>query len=115
MGNGKQYVSWIHETDFCNSILHLIQSQEAEGIYNLCSPYPLPNCEMMKTLRQILKAPLGLPAYAWMLEIGAFFLRTETELIIKSRNVIPQRLLDERFQFSYADFESAIQELENSA
>lgn len=115
MGSGKQWVSWIHETDFCNSILHLIQNQTSEGIYNLSAPNPLPNKEMMRTLRHIHRSPFGLPATKWMLEIGAFFLRTETELIIKSRYVVPMRLQEEGFEFEYSFFKDAIQSLENLA
>lgn len=115
MAHGKQYVSWLHETDFCQILDWLIEHDHASGIYNLCAPNPLPNAEMMRTLRKVLGVPIGLPATQWMLEIGAFVMRTETELIIKSRRVIPQRLLDEGYQFAHPTFEAAVRALESSS
>lgn len=112
MGHGRQYVSWLHETDFCRSIEWLIQNESAQGIYNLTAPNPLPNREMMATLRAALGVKFGLPATRWMLELGAFFLRTETELIVKSRRVEPERLLSEGYQFRFPHFEAAIKALE---
>ena len=107
MGTGKQLVSWIHIDDFCAIVDHLLHNQSSKGIYNLCSPYPLSNRDMMKAFRKELSKKIGLPAYKWMLEIGAFFLRTETELIIKSRYVVPGRLLEENFKFKFPQFEQA--------
>jgi len=112
MAGGRQYVSWIHETDFCRAVEWLINHDEISGPVNIAAPNPLPNREMMNTMRRTCGAPLGLPATLWMLEVGAFFLRTETELIIKSRRVVPGRLLAAGFQFQFADFASAITDLE---
>ncbi len=108
MGSGKQYVSWIHERDFCRAIEWIMNRNEFAGPVNLCAPNPLANSEMMRTLRQVIGVPLGLPATELMLEIGAFFLRTETELIIKSRRVFPRRLLDSGFEFLYPHFREAV-------
>lgn len=113
MAHGRQYVSWLHEVDFCQIIDWLIENQHASGVYNLSAPNPVPNTEMMHTLRKVIGVPIGLPATAWMLEVGAFFMRTETELIIKSRRVIPQRLLDEGYEFSCPTFEGAVRALES--
>lgn len=77
----------------------------------LIAPNPLPNAEMMRTLRRICGVPFGLPATDWMLEIGAFVLRTETELLIKSRRVIPGRLLDSGFEFQFPAIETAFEDL----
>ena len=115
MGHGRQYVSWIHATDFCRALSWLIEKPEAQGIYNLTAPNPLPNREMMATLRNVLSVKIGLPAPRPLLEIGAFFLRTETELIIKSRRVEPARLLQEGFQFEHSNFPTAIQALESES
>ena len=115
MGHGRQYVSWIHEDDFCRAIHWLIENSEAKGIYNLTAPNPLPNREMTSQLRQALKVPVGLPATKWMLEFGALFLQTETELILKSRRVVPERLQEEGFQFSHFHFAEAIEALEETA
>jgi NAD dependent epimerase/dehydratase family enzyme len=111
MGTGKQYVSWIHEEDFCHAIDWLISKHEFRGPVNLSAPNPVPNRELMATLRSISGKAFGLPATRWMLEIGAFFMRTETELIIKSRRVVPARLLESGFDFRFARLEEALADL----
>ena len=102
MGNGQQFVSWIHQTDFCRAVEWLITHEEPYGPVNICAPNPLSNAEMMKAFREIMGMPMGLPAAKWMLEVGAFALRTETELILKSRRVIPQRLVESGFNFCFS-------------
>ncbi|MGH7971548.1 MAG: epimerase, partial [Limisphaerales bacterium] len=111
MGNGRQFVSWIHERDFCRAVEWLISHNELEGPVNLVAPHPLPNAEMMRTLRQVCGVPFGLPASDWMLEVGAFLLRTETELLIKSRRVIPGRLVKTGFEFQFPTVQKAFEEL----
>jgi hypothetical protein len=113
MGSGRQFVSWIHETDYCRAIEWLINHEEIQGHVNLTAPNPLPNGEMMRTLRQVYHVPFGLPAAEWMLEVGAFILRTETELLIKSRRVIPGRLLKTGFSFEFPTIRQAFEELCN--
>jgi NAD dependent epimerase/dehydratase family enzyme len=113
MGSGKQFVSWIHEIDFCRAIEWLINHQELQGPINITAPNPVPNTEMMRLLRQACHRPIGLPATAWMLEVGAFLLRTETELIIKSRRVIPGRLLQSGFDFQVPTIHEAFERLNN--
>jgi hypothetical protein len=110
-GDGRQYVSWIHEQDFIRAIYFLIEREDLDGAVNLASPNPLPNREFMADLRRAWGMKIGLPATKWMLEIGAIFLRTETELILKSRRVVPGRLLRERFKFDYPDWPGAAREL----
>ena len=114
MGSGKQYVSWIHEEDFCRAVEWLITRDDLNGPINLAAPHPVTNAEMMRLLRKACGAPFGLPATEWMLEIGAFFLRTETELILKSRRVVPGRLLASGFSFHFPDLENALRNLEQS-
>lgn len=111
MGHGRQYVSWIHERDFCRAVDWIMAHSEVEGPVNVCSPNPLPNHRMMRILRRHLRRPVGIPAPARALELGAFLLRTETELIIKSRRVIPGRLLNEGFEFEFSDFSKAVEDL----
>jgi uncharacterized protein (TIGR01777 family) len=111
MGDGKQYVSWIHETDFCQAIEWLIGHEEFNGPVNVCTPNPVTNAEMMRAFRETCGMPIGLPAARWMLEIGAFVLRTETELLIKSRRVAPQRLVAAGFTFQYPFINQALEEL----
>ena len=110
-GDGRQYVSWIHERDFVRAVYFLIERDDLEGVVNLAAPNPEPNREFMAHLRQALGTRIGLPATKWMLEMGAIFLRTETELILKSRRVIPGRLLRAGFRFAYPEWEAAAQEL----
>jgi len=114
MGSGRQFVSWIHETDFCRAVEFLIGHPDIEGAVNLTAPNPVPNQEMMRTLRQVCHVPRGLPATEWMLEVGAFFLRTETELIIKSRRVIPGRVLESGFTFKFPTIREAFENLNRS-
>jgi len=110
-GSGRQFVSWIHDQDFVQSILWLIGHNELDGPVNLTSPTPLPNDEFMKALRKAWGIRIGLPATDWMLEIGALFLRTETELILKSRRVAPGKLLDSGFVFQFPDWNDAARDL----
>ena len=110
-GNGKQYVSWIHEKDFVDAMYWIINHEELDGAINISAPNPLPNKAFMQELRVAWGMPIGLPATQWMLEIGAFFLRTETELLLKSRRVVPKRLLDHGFAFSYPEWKEAAAEL----
>jgi uncharacterized protein (TIGR01777 family) len=112
MGSGKQFVSWIHEEDFCRVIEWVIEHDDLTGPINLAAPNPLTNAEMMQLVRKECGAPFGLPATEWMLEIGAFFLRTETELIIKSRRVVPGKLSASGFQFHFPQLEDALRNLE---
>jgi len=109
--NGRQYVSWIHEIDFIRAVNWILAHPDLSGPVNLAAPNPLPNAAFMQGLRRAWGAPLGLPAAAWMLEIGAFFLRTETELILKSRRVIPTRLLESGFHFTFPEWPAAASEL----
>jgi uncharacterized protein (TIGR01777 family) len=110
-GSGKQYVSWIHEADFVRAVLHLLDHTEIGGAVNLASPNPLPNSSFMKTLRKAWGIPVGLPATDWMLEIGARVLQTESELILKSRRVVPTRLQQSGFLFEYGNWDAAAKEL----
>lgn len=111
MGDGRQYVSWIHERDFVRAIDWLIEHEELEGAINLTAPRPLPNAEFMHELRTAFGLRLALPASRWMLEVGAFFMRTETELILKSRRVIPTRLLASGFVFEFPKWKKAVEDL----
>jgi uncharacterized protein (TIGR01777 family) len=110
-GDGRQYISWIHYEDFVAAVRWLIDRDDVDGVVNVASPNPLPNAEFMRLLREAHGIPFGLPAANWMLEIGAVFMRTETELILKSRCVVPARLLEEGFRFTYPDWRSAARDL----
>jgi uncharacterized protein len=110
-GNGKQYCSWIHERDFCRAIEFVINRRHAEGIFNVCVPAPLRNRDFMRELQIVLGAPLAISIPQWALEVGAFMIRTETELILKSRKVFPKRLLDEGFVFEFNEAKAAFEDL----
>lgn len=108
---GAQYVSWIHERDFVRSIHWLIDHPELAGAVNVASPHPLPYRDFMRRLRHAAGVPIGLPATRWMLALGAWAMRTETELVLKSRRVVPVRLLATGFHFDYPEWGAAADEL----
>ncbi len=108
MGKGTQQVSWIHIDDFCNMVKWIIETESVKGIYNSVAPNPVKNKELMQLLRKKAGVKFGLPATAWMLEIGAFFMRTETELILKSRYSYPERALNEGFVFKHTTIEDCL-------
>jgi hypothetical protein len=110
-GDGRQFVSWVHHVDFTRAIYWLIDHDEIDGPVNIASPHPLPNAEFMRAIRNAWGIGVGLPASRWMLEIGAVFLRTETELILKSRRVTPGRLLQHGFEFRYPTWPEAARQL----
>jgi len=110
-GTGRQFISWIHEDDFFSAVNFLIARPDLQGTVNVCSPNPLPNREFMAAFRKAYGVPIGLSAAQWMLEIGAVFLRTETELILKSRRVVPRRLLEAGFKFKYPEWPEAVANL----
>jgi uncharacterized protein (TIGR01777 family) len=110
-GDGRQYVSWIHHEDFTRAVRFLIEHHELDGAVNVAAPNPLPNAEFMRALRDAWGARVGLPATRPMLEVGAVILRTETELVLKSRRVVPTRLTEAAFQFDFPAWRSAAQDL----
>jgi len=98
-GSGKQFFSWIHVNDFVRAFDFIISREDLDGTFNLTGPRPVRNYEMMHQIRRLANRRFGLPMPKWLLEIGAIFIRTETELILKSRRVVPRRLLEEGFEF----------------
>jgi uncharacterized protein len=106
-GDGRQFVSWIHWMDFVRALRWLIEHDETAGVVNVAAPGPLPHAEFMRVLRATAGVPVGLPGTSWMLEFGAFVLRTETELVLKSRRVVPGRLLGRGFVFRYPSWPDA--------
>jgi uncharacterized protein (TIGR01777 family) len=109
--DGRQYVSWIHDLDFYRAIRWLMDHDELTGPVNLASPNPLPNAEFQRALRAAWGASFGLPATAWMIELGTWLLRTESELVLKSRRVVPGRLLRSGFDFDYPSWPQAAWDL----
>lgn len=111
LAGGRQFVSWIHAEDFCRAVEWIIEHEIFSGPVNLAAPNPVTNAEFMAMIRKACHAPFGLPATRWMLEVGAFFLRTETELVIKSRRVVPGKLLANGFNFHFEFPDRAIEDL----
>jgi len=111
IAGGRQWMSWIHERDFVRAVQMLIDRDDVSGAVNLAAPNPLPQRDFMAALRAACGARIGLPATRWMAEIGAFFLRTDTELTFKSRRVVPGRLLATGFGFDWPEWPAAARDL----
>lgn len=109
-GNGNQFISWIHEKDFARAVDFIIK-KELQGVVNVVSPQPIKNEAFMNSLRQEMKIPLGIPINEFLLELSAKLIQTETELVLKSRNVIPKRLEENGFEFEYKNIKNTIQNL----
>jgi len=109
-GNGRQFVSWIHETDFARAVDFIILNK-MEGVVNVVATEPVRNRDFMRTLRNAAGIPLGIPQPKWLLRIGAAVIGTETELVLKSRNVVPARLSEAGFEFEYKNVEKALADL----
>lgn len=111
LGNGRQYMSWVHIRDFCRSLDWVWEHSELSGVINVAAPNPLTSRNFLAILRRAAGRRFGLPATRWMLECGAFVLRTETELLLKSRRVIPKRLIENGFKFDFANWDAAADDL----
>lgn len=111
IAGGRQFMSWIHDRDFVRALEFLIARDDFDGPVNLAAPGPLPQREFMAALRAAWGTRVGLPATKWMVEIGAFFLRTDTELVLKSRRVVPGRLLEAGFTFDFPEWQAAVSDL----
>lgn len=110
-GDGKQMYSWVHAEDFCRTVEWIYDHTDMEGTYNCAAPGPVSNHKFMQVLRQVTAHRFGLPAFSWMLEFGSKLIGTETELILKSRWVLPARLEKSGFTFKYPTLESALKEI----
>ncbi|MGB3608068.1 MAG: TIGR01777 family oxidoreductase [Psychroserpens sp.] len=109
--SGMQKVSWIHELDFARAIEFLIEHTELDGNFNLAVPHPTNNKTLMKAFRNVMNMPFGISHPKWLINFGAKLIGTEPELVLKSRNVIPQRLTDHGFDFVQSNIENALTEL----
>lgn len=108
---GRQRFSWVHIADVLGSIEFLRAHPELDGAVNIAAPNPSDNRTLMAALRRVLRVPAGLPAFRWMLELGTAVLRTETELVLKSRWVVPERLLAAGYEFAFPDLEPALRDI----
>ncbi|WP_458126001.1 TIGR01777 family oxidoreductase [Paenibacillus sp. Z3-2] len=112
-GAGTQQFSWIHIEDLFRMVIYLQEHPQLNGVFNASSPHPVTNRELMASLREQMGVRIGLPSPRWMLELGARFIQTETELVLKSRWVIPERLEREGFTFTYGTLDAALAEILN--
>ena len=112
VASGTQGMSWIHEDDINAIFARAIVNESMSGVYIVSSPNPESQANFMRTLRRVIKMPIGLPAFEWMVRIGApLFMRTDPELVIYGRYVIPKRLIEEGFEFRFPDLETALRDL----
>ncbi|HEX3748364.1 MAG TPA: TIGR01777 family oxidoreductase [Bryobacteraceae bacterium] len=110
-GKGTQFVSWIHDGDFVRAVDLLIANESLEGVVNLAAPYPLPNAEFLRELRAAWGARIGLAAPEWLIEMGTRLMRTESELVLKSRRVVPGKLAAAGFRFRFPEWPAAARDL----
>jgi uncharacterized protein (TIGR01777 family) len=110
-GNGRQMFSWIHIADVFNIIFFVFEHKELSGVYNCSAPNPVANEILMKTIREKTNTKFGLPSPAWLLKIGAVMIKTETELILKSRWVLPEKLLNAGYTFRYPSLDKALENI----
>ncbi|MGC4100141.1 TIGR01777 family oxidoreductase [Ferruginibacter sp.] len=110
-GSGKQKFSWLHIDDLFGIIIFIQQHKELNGVFNTCAPNPVHNTTLMRLFRQLMKMPVGLPMPVWLLKMGAVLIKTETELVLKSRWVIPERLQQYGYQFKYPLLEDALKDI----
>ncbi|TAG88941.1 MAG: TIGR01777 family protein [Bacteroidetes bacterium] len=108
MGKGTQRISWVHDYDLCRCIDFLIENKHLEGAINIATPDAVTNEDFMKKLRKHYKVFFGLLSTTLMLRFGTYLLGSETELILKSRWVYPQRLLEAGFNFEYDTVDKAL-------
>ena len=110
-GSGQQYVSWVHHSDFVRAVRWLVDHDHLSGPVNIAAPNPLPYADFMRVLRRAAGVPVGLPATEWMLKLGAVIMRTDVELILKSRRVVSARLMQDGFSFTFPEWPGAAQDL----
>jgi len=112
VGKGTQGMSWIHEEDINRIFMQAVVDDEMSGIYIVSSPNPRSQVEFMRTLRKVLRVPIGLPAFSWMIRLGApLIMRTDPDLVLYGRYVLPERLVEEGFEFSFPHLELALRDL----
>lgn len=110
-GPGNQYFSWLHEDDFVSIIDFITENKTLHGIFNIAAPNPVPNKHAMKAIRDAVGVPFGIPMPTWLLKFGAILISTEPELVLKSRSVVPKKLLEAGYKFKFETIESAVTDL----
>ncbi len=110
-GKGNQFFSWIHEDDLISIVNYVFENDKIQGIVNASAPFPVKNKQVMQLIRQQLNIKIGISSPKWLLEIGARLIKTETELLLKSRNVIPRVLIKNGFEFKYPTLKEGLKSL----
>jgi uncharacterized protein len=110
-GSGNQMFSWIHVEDLFRIVLFLNKREDLSGTFNCSAPEPVSNREFMKKMRKSMNMPIGLPSPKWLLEIGSVMIRTESELVLKSRWVLPERLEREGYRFTFNTLDKTLQDI----
>jgi NAD dependent epimerase/dehydratase family enzyme len=110
-GNGRQFVTWIHEADYARAVEFLMAREDLDGPFNMAAPTPLPNREFMAALRWAWDVPNGLPAPSLAIKLGAILMRTESELVLQSCRAVPGRLLKAGFEFEFPEWADAAEDL----
>ncbi|HSV62808.1 MAG TPA: TIGR01777 family oxidoreductase [Chthoniobacterales bacterium] len=111
VGNGRQYVSWLHVADLTRMFVEAIERPDISGVYNVTGPNPVTNAEFMRELRRALHRPWSPPVPAWATHIGAFFMRTEPSLALTGRRCRPKRFLESGFHFEFPELRGALDDL----
>jgi hypothetical protein len=111
VGDGRQYINWLHIEDMNRIFLQAIEDETTEGIYNATGPNPVTNREFMRILRQTLNRPWSPPAPAFAVHVGSWLMRTEPQLALHGRRCVPKRLLDQGFEFHFPDLQSALADI----
>jgi uncharacterized protein (TIGR01777 family) len=112
VGSGRQGMSWIHEADLNRVFERGLVEESMRGVYIASSPHPVSQREFMRALRRAVRMPMGLPAPEWLVRIGApLVMRTDPELALYGRYVVPERLVEEGFEFGFARVEEALMDL----
>lgn len=107
-GTGKQMISWVHVADVCRIIAFLYQHKQLSGAFNACAPNPVTNAQFMQTMRKACGAPIGLPAYEWMVRAGAWMMGKEPSMILESNHALPARLIENGFVFRFPEITEAL-------
>lgn len=108
--HGSQRFSWVHLDDIGRIIDFVEDHQGLAGPINAAAPHPVDNATFMATVRHVLGVRFGPPMPRWMLELGAIGIRTETELVLKSRWVLPEALSAAGFEFAHPTLEAAVRD-----
>ena len=108
VGEGRQYVSWIHIADLSRMILQAIDQEQFTGVFNATAPNPVTNAELMRALRRALHRPWSPPVPEFAARIGSWLMGTEASLALVSQRCVPKRFLEKNFEFEFPNLREAL-------